>query len=192
MTYIKRKQRGRVAFAAALLALAAPLVHAGPEQDTEQAEKEFARGGLVPAMALWRKAANEGYAPAQARLGDILDKAEEDDQAVSWYRKAADQGNGAGLFGLGSMYGKGEGVTKDLEQARKYILLAAEKDYLPAVVVAADMYKFGTYGAQLDVALHEKWKVKAAELGAKEKEKEKALAEKAKAEKDKAEKEGGK
>lgn len=168
MTNANRKHRKRIALVGALLALGAPLAHAGPEQDTEQAEKEFARGNLVVSMSLWRKAAGEGYAPAQARLGDILDKAEEDVDAVSWYRKAADQGNAAGEFGLGLMYGKGEGVQRDEAQARKYISLAAGRDYLPAVIVMVDMYKSGTLGATPDLAESAKWKAKADELRAKE------------------------
>lgn len=169
MKNINRRHRRRLALAAALIGLAASAVHAGPQQDAEQAEQEFARGSLVPAMHLWRKAANEGYAPAQARLGDILDKAEEDTEAVNWYRKAAGQGNAAGEFGLGQMYGKGEGVKRDDEQARKYIILAAEKDYLPAVIVLVEMYKNGTLGATPDLALSAKWKARADALYAKEK-----------------------
>ena len=114
-----------------LLAFGAPFALAGPEQDSELAVKEFARGDLVAAIALWRKAANEGYAPAQVWLGDILDKAEEDQEAVEWYRKAAAQGSPAGEYGLGQMYAKGEGVKKDFAEAQTHILRAAQKE-LPA------------------------------------------------------------
>jgi len=103
---------------AMLCGLVAQGALAGPQQDADLAEKEFARGDLVAAMSLWRKAAQEGYAPAQARLGDVLDKAEEDQEAVEWYRKAAAQGNSAGEDGLGQMYAKGEGVKQDFEMAR--------------------------------------------------------------------------
>lgn len=133
---------------------------AGPEQDTELAEKEFARGDLVVSMSLWRKAAQEGYAPAQVRLGDILDKAEEDVEAVDWYRKAAVQGNAAGEYGLGQMYLKGEGVKKDVEQARVNILRSAEKDYLPAVLLMMEAYRTGGMGLPVDPGKADEWEAK--------------------------------
>lgn len=166
---MNRRYGGRASLVAALLSLAAPFAHAGAAEDAEQAEQEFARGNLVVSMSLWRKAANAGYAPAQARLGDILDKAEEDTEAVNWYRKASDQGNAAGDFGLGQMYAKGEGVKRDEEQARKYIARAAEKGYLPAVMAMAEMYKSGTLGTPVDLAQSASWRARADELFAKEK-----------------------
>ena len=33
-------------------------------------------------------------------------------QAVSWYRKAAEQGNATAQYNLGAMYQNGDGVTK--------------------------------------------------------------------------------
>jgi TPR repeat protein len=137
---------------------------AGPEQDNEQAETEFARGDLMASMALWRKAALEGYAPAQARMGDILDKSEEDKEAVEWYRKAAAQGNAAGEFGLGQMYLKGEGVEKDVEMAHTYIRLAAEKNQLLAVVMMMNAYRTGALGLTPDSDKADQWEAKVAEL----------------------------
>lgn len=137
---------------------------AGPEQDYELAEKEFALGDLMVSMELWRKAALAGYAPAQARLGDILDKSEEDKEAVDWYRKSAAQGNAAGEFGLGQMYLKGEGVEKDLEKARTYILLAAEKNELLAVVMMMNAYRTGSLGLPLDSNKADEWEAKVVQL----------------------------
>lgn len=143
-----------------LWSLITPWAVAGPEQDTEQAEKEFARGDLVASMGLWRKAAQQGYAPAQVRLGDILDKAEEDAEAADWYRKAADQGNAAGEYGLAQMYLKGEGVKKDVEQARIYTLRAAEKNYLNAVILMMEAYRIGDLGLAVDIAKADEWEAK--------------------------------
>lgn len=137
---------------------------AGPEQDNELAEKEFARGDLMASMGLWRKAALEGYAPAQARLGDILDKSEEDKEAVEWYRKAAAQGNAAGEFGLGQMYLKGEGVEKDAEKALAYMRLAAEKNNLLAVVMMMNAYRTGIMGLEPDSDKADEWEAKVVEL----------------------------
>ena len=45
--------------------------------------------------------------------------------AVSWYRKAAEQGYAAAQFNLGVMYDKGQGVPQDYVQAHKWWNLAA-------------------------------------------------------------------
>jgi len=159
MSIVSKARAGGVpaVLCAVLLASAVPMAAAGPKEDAEQAEKEFARGSLIVAMELWRNAANAGHALAQARLGDMLDKAEEDEEAVRWYRKSAEQGEPAGEFGLGEMYAKGEGVKQDIEQARKHISSAAEKGYLPAMVAVRDMYKKGGLGLAPDLARSAEW-----------------------------------
>lgn len=146
--------------AAMLWTLITPCAVAGPEQDTELALKEFNRGDLFVAMGLWRKASQEGYAPAQVWLGDILDKAEEDVEAVDWYRKAAAQGSAAGEYGLGQMYFKGEGVKKDVEQAHAYILRSAQQNYVPAIVLMMESNRNGGMGLAVDVAQADAWEVK--------------------------------
>ena len=163
---IARRTRPRKWFGIGLISLAfvAPFVAAGPEQDTELAVKEFNRGDLVASMALWRKAANAGYAPAQVWLGDILDKSEEDKEAVEWYVKAAAQGSPAGEYGLGEMYAKGEGVKKDFAEALTHILRAAEKNYLPAVTLMVEAYRTGSLGVTQDLAQANVWEAKLLEL----------------------------
>ena len=145
---------------AVLCGLVASAAIAGPQQDTESAEREFARGDIFAAMGLWRKAAQEGYAPAQTRLAEILDKAEEDQEAFEWFRKAAEQGYAAGEDGLGQMYAKGEGVKKDFEMARTYVLRAAEKNYVPAVKLMMNVYRSGGLGLAVDATKAEEWEAK--------------------------------
>jgi uncharacterized protein len=156
----ERKYVRRAGLGALLLGLALSAAVAGPKEDTEEAEKEFARGNLIVALKLWKKAAEQGYAPAQTRMGDMLDKSEDDVDAVGWYKKAAAQGDAAGEFGLGGMYAKGEGVKKDFELARKYIGSAAEKGNLQAMLVMRDMYKNGSMDVAIDLAKSEEWQVK--------------------------------
>ena len=43
-----------------------------------------------------------------------------DEEAVKWYRKAADQGFAAAQYNLGGMYYRGEGVAKDEVEAVKW------------------------------------------------------------------------
>jgi TPR repeat protein len=133
---------------------------AAPQQDVELAEREFARGDIMAAMGLWRKAAQEGYAPAQTRLGEILDKAEEDQEAFEWFLKAAGQGYAAGEDNLGRMYAKGEGVKQDIEVARMYILRAAEKSHPPAVEYMMDAYRRGGLGFAIDETKAAEWEIK--------------------------------
>jgi hypothetical protein len=137
---------------------------AGPAEDSASAESEFARGDLKAALALWRKAAEAGHAPAQARLGDILDKSEDDEEAVAWYREAAGQGNAAGLFGLGQMYAKGEGVPKDGAKAFDYVLQAARKDHVDAAIMLVGVYRNGGLGQAPDPAAADAWEGKLLKL----------------------------
>ena len=72
-------------------------------------------------------------------------------QAVSWYRKAAEQGNASAQANLGLMYYRGEGVPKDYVTAYMWRNLAAaqgeeiakkardalEKDMTPAQIAEA-------------------------------------------------------
>ena len=54
-------------------------------------------------------------------------KPKNDEEAVTWCRKAADQGNATAQYNLGVMYDKGEGVPKNDVEAYKWWLLAAAK-----------------------------------------------------------------
>ena len=50
-----------------------------------------------------------------------------DEQAVYWYRKAAEQGDDDGQFLLGYMYENGKGVAKDMGEAARLYRLAADQ-----------------------------------------------------------------
>ena len=47
-------------------------------------------------------------------------------QAMSWWEKAAAQGNTAAMFNLGYCYMKGEGTDKNPEKAFSYFLRLAD------------------------------------------------------------------
>ena len=53
-------------------------------------------------------------------------------QAVTWYRKAAEQGNPRAQFNLGGMYFNGDGAPKDSAQAVVWYRKAAEQGYADA------------------------------------------------------------
>src|SRR5512138_2091693 len=119
---------------------------ATPQEDTERAEASLRNGDLITAMALLRQAAKAGHAPAQARLADLLDVAEQDAQAVALYRKAAEQGNAAGEFGLGRMLAQGEGVARDVAEGLRWIQRAAAQDHAPAIEWLARAHRSGDLG----------------------------------------------
>jgi TPR repeat protein len=143
------------------LALAA---HAGPAEDFAAAESEFARGDLKAAMTLWRKAAEAGHALSMAHMADILDKSDYDEEAVQWYRKSAEQGEAAGIFGLGQMYAKGEGVPKDGAKAFDYVLQAARKNNVDAAIMLVGVYRNGGLGQPANPAEADAWEARLVQL----------------------------
>lgn len=142
---IRWNTRPKVA-AAAILALtwfAMPVGAATTGDVFQEARKVFLQGDVVGAMPLLRKAADEGHAPAQVMLAQILDKAEFDKEAVEYFRKAALQGNADGEFGLGTMYAGGEGVSRDPQEALRWYRLAAGRGHDRAILVLALAYLGG-------------------------------------------------
>ncbi len=75
----------------------------------------------------YRRAAEQGYAPAQNNLGGMYSRAEPPDnrQALEWYRKAAVQGFSDAQYNLGVMYQFGRGVPRDDVLAYMLFSLAA-------------------------------------------------------------------
>lgn len=116
-------------------------------EDEYRAGLKFYQGGdVTTAMARLRKASDAGHAPAQVLLAEILDQAEMNEEAVVYYRKAAEQGNADGEFGLGNMYASGEGVKRDPAEARKWLTRAAEKNHVRAMAAVAQAYISGGLG----------------------------------------------
>ena len=113
----------------------------------------FALGVIVTdqsdaeATALFRKAADQGYAPAQITLGRMYadgngvdaDRAE----AARWFRLAAEQQNRDGQTYLGLMYGVGEGVEQDYGESVRLLRLAAAQGDGVAQARLGDMYAYG-------------------------------------------------
>ena len=120
--------------------------HGAPEDDYRAGSQAFRRGDVVEAMAMLKKSADVGHAPSQALLAYILDKAEFNEEAVAYYRKAAAQGDADGELGLGSMLAAGDGVKRDADEARKWITRAAEKGHTGAINVLAQAYIKGELG----------------------------------------------
>src|SRR5262249_17689716 len=103
------------------------------------------------AIDQFRKAAEQGYAPAQQNLGVMytrgLGVTKDDAEAVSWYRKAAEQGYAPAQTDLGTMYLKGQGVAQDDAQAVSWYRKAADQGYGPAEGILFGLNASGRSGA---------------------------------------------
>jgi tetratricopeptide (TPR) repeat protein len=154
---------------------------ADPAKDLELGEAAFNREDLSAAMEFFTKAAKAGYAPAQVRLGELLDISEYNRDAVEWYRKAAEQGDASGEYHLGHMYATGEGVVRSDEKALYWFNLSVAKDYPLALRTLAQAYRKGELGLTIDLDKAKLLDDRAAILDAAEKRAEaKQAAEKAK------------
>lgn len=143
-------------FACCVLSLAALFafgtrVEAGAAEDVERAEASIRAGDVVTAFALLRKASDQNHAGAQARLADLLRAAEFDREALALYRKAAEQGDAAGEFGLGRMYADGVGVPRDAAVALEWYRKAEKKNHAPALDALARAYRTGDLGLPKDL-----------------------------------------
>jgi len=93
----------------------------------------YNRGDYAIALAEWQPLAEQGNADAQNWLGFMYQNgrgvAQDDKEAVKWYRKAAEQGHAYGQSNLGVMYANGSGVAKDDKEAVKWYRMAAEQGH---------------------------------------------------------------
>ena len=101
-----------------------------------QARKyEFGEGGSenpVQAIALYRKAADQGHAAAQYSLGRMYAAGsgvgQDYAEALRWFQKAAAQNYALAQNRIGVMYERGEGVAKDPVEAYKWYFLASRQN----------------------------------------------------------------
>jgi S1-C subfamily serine protease len=81
------------------------------------------------AVKWYRKAAEQGFAPAQVDLGAMYHNGDgvlkDSAEAVKWFRKAADQGDSSAQSNLGVMYFNGIGVPKDALEGLAWVNIAA-------------------------------------------------------------------
>jgi TPR repeat protein len=128
----------------------------GTEHDPEQA------------MTWAARAAEQGYAQAQALLGTLYQKgvgaAEQPHEAFKWMQRAAGQNLPAALVQLGTYYETGYGVAQDLSIARKQYRRAAQLGH------AEGAYRYGVFlrdglGGPADPETAERWLKRAADAG---------------------------
>ena len=156
-----------ISIIAMALGLASPL-HAEEEASAsdlyQTGLKAYNAGDLPDAMISWRAAAEAGSAEAQAWLGYILDQSESNEEAVSYYRASAEQGNVEGIAGLAELYSKGAGVEQDLAQALEYFKRAGELGHDRSIRVLIYAYRDGGFGVEPDATELAYWQAKEAAL----------------------------
>lgn len=83
------------------------------------------------AIDIFRKLANNDYAPAQDKLAWMYQNGwgveQSYSQAVSWFRKAAEQGNTEAMASMGLMYYRGWGVERDYDTSLEWYGKAARQ-----------------------------------------------------------------
>lgn len=120
------------------------------------------RNEFKTALMWFRLSAEQGYAPAQAFLGDLYlnfefsgirpDLAE----GGKWLRLAAENGNLNGQVALGDMYNDGIGVPQSYGEAAEWYRLAADQGNPTAQTILARMYRDGR-GVPKDLVQAHMW-----------------------------------
>jgi TonB family protein len=99
---------------------------------------------------------------AQLRLGNSYLEEKNYSMALTWFRKAADQGDAAAQNNVGWLYQNGWGVQQDYSKAMAWYRKAADQGNATAEVNLAWLYRKG-YGVQQDYAQAMVWFRKAAD-----------------------------
>ena len=69
---------------------------------------------------------------------------EDDEEAVRWYRLAAEQGHASAQYNLGVMYHEGHGVPEDNAEAVRWYRLSVEQGFAAAQHTLGLMYAMET------------------------------------------------
>lgn len=107
------------------------------------------------AMVWYRKAADEGYAPAQVGVGDLYAKGDgvrqDHYRAQEWYKTATRLSRNADAhFKVGEGYFRGLGVPQDYGAALTYYRTAATQGHPVAQYLIGSMYEAG-WGVERDL-----------------------------------------
>ncbi len=130
-----------------LLALLA-LFGCDPQHDQyRQAMLRILHGDPATGARMLTALADNGYAPAQFRLGLLyrlgLGVTRHPYRAAYWFDKAARQNDVGGQYGLAQAYQRGDGVPKSPELAFQWFYRLAERGYAPAQYQVALAYAEG-------------------------------------------------
>ena len=115
-----------------------------------------AYSGVIAAMSAEEadgyivKSANAGYARAEAAVASLIDHGAipqglsgDDQSALTWMTKAANQGDAEAQYQLGQYYESGRYADRDVAQAVQWYGKAADQGHVRATVALADLYMDG-------------------------------------------------
>lgn len=118
-------------------------------------------------LGLLTDCAQKGDADSQFDLGYLYTVGElvpsSDEQAIFWYRKAADQNHMVALFNLGVRYESGLGLEKDPRLALALYKRSAECGFVRACEELIDIYQKGRFG-ESNPQEAERWSLEASRL----------------------------
>ena len=150
-----------------------PVIADDPDQDTLEESDEgppYAQDSadLWPDIYSLKRDAAEGSPTAQCALGLRYTKGDgvqkNLEEAVRWYRMAAEQEDAWGQFLLGMCYSDGRGVVQDDQEAAAWVRKSADQGLVAAQYSLGVMYGKGE-GVPEDSSEAIKWYRKAAEQG---------------------------
>lgn len=94
---------------------------------------------MKEALCYYERAACLGHAEAQRTLGYFMEVDQELDKAFQWYMLASSQEDAIAQYNLSSMFWRGRGTTKNLNQAVFWCTEAAEQGDIAAKVRLAEI-----------------------------------------------------
>ena len=104
---------------------------ASPTPSEDAAYAAYQNGDYAAALRLVGPLAARGEARAQSLLGLFYYRGRgvpvDLNEAVKWFRRAADQRDATAQFYLGVMYSEGQGVPQNYAEAAKWYRLAADR-----------------------------------------------------------------
>jgi len=134
----------------------------GVEQDTDRARRLYeqgARQGHLDSVNSLRALKNKEYqveferllplaeqgdGEAQNRIGEMYEfgygVSRDNDKALEWFRKAAEQDVVAAWHNVGRSYNFGTGVAQDYAEAEKWYRKAAEQGYMESMFFLGTLY----------------------------------------------------
>ncbi len=124
--------------------------NAKPDDGLGQFKATVAAMSAAEAEGYIVKSANAGYARAQAVVANLIDHGAvpdgltgDDQSALAWMTKAANQNDDEAQFQLGEYYQSGRYADRDVAQAVTWYGKAADQGNVRAMVALADLYMDG-------------------------------------------------
>lgn len=131
-------------------------------------DSAFSRDPVASNLTNLKSEAERGSAESQTKLGDYYLEKKNYREAISWYLKAANQGDGEAQHSLGLLYASGKGIEKNFQEALKWFVLASDQGHGDATHIAALLYAKGEGLSRPDIERARDLALLAAEQGSKD------------------------